>query len=96
MHALQMDLKSDATKEEILAIIEAHPRMGLVRPGTGITSTAELREYAQDLGRPAPTLRERHFRRLDRPRGRELFLSLGDPSGGGRRRRVRGVHSWVD
>jgi glyceraldehyde-3-phosphate dehydrogenase (NAD(P)) len=75
MHALQMDLKSDATKEEILAIIEKHPRMGLVRAGTGITSTAELREYAQDLGRPRADLYESAiFADSIGLVGRELFL----------------------
>jgi len=75
MHALQMDLKSDATKEEILEIIEKHPRMGLVRGGTGITSTAELREYAQDLGRPRADLYESAiFADSIGLVGRELFL----------------------
>jgi glyceraldehyde-3-phosphate dehydrogenase (NAD(P)) len=58
MHAVQMDLKSSATREEILQIIEKDPRMGLVRPGTGITSTAELKEYASDMGRQRSDLWE--------------------------------------
>jgi glyceraldehyde-3-phosphate dehydrogenase (NAD(P)) len=51
MHAITMDLKKAATREDILRIIEMHPRMGLVRKATGITSTAELKEYVMDLGR---------------------------------------------
>lgn len=51
MHVVQMDLKREATREKVLEIIEKHPRMGLVRKATGITSTAELKEYAMDLGR---------------------------------------------
>lgn len=58
MHVVQMDLKSDASREDVLAIIENDPRMGLVRPGTGITSTAELKEYASDMGRPRSDLWE--------------------------------------
>ncbi|MBN1193997.1 MAG: type II glyceraldehyde-3-phosphate dehydrogenase [Methanomicrobiaceae archaeon] len=58
MHVVQMDLGADATREEILNIIEEHPRMGLVRKGTGITSTAELKEYASDMGRPRSDLWE--------------------------------------
>ncbi len=58
MHAITMDLKSAATCEDILAIIEKHPRMGLVRKATGITSTAELKEYVMDLGRSRSDLWE--------------------------------------
>jgi len=58
MHAVQMEVKKPATKEAILNLIEAHPRIGLVRPGTGIKSTAELKEYAMDLGRPRSDLWE--------------------------------------
>jgi len=58
MHAVQMDLKKPATKEGILSLIDAHPRIGLVRGGTGIKSTAELKEYAMDLGRPRGDLWE--------------------------------------
>jgi glyceraldehyde-3-phosphate dehydrogenase (NAD(P)) len=58
MHAITMDLKSAATREDILRIIEKHPRMGLVRKATGITSTAELKEYVMDLGRSRSDLWE--------------------------------------
>ncbi|MEI6840956.1 MAG: type II glyceraldehyde-3-phosphate dehydrogenase [Methanomicrobiales archaeon] len=58
MHAITIDLKSTATREDILAIIEKHPRMGLVRKATGITSTAELKEYVMDLGRSRSDLWE--------------------------------------
>jgi glyceraldehyde-3-phosphate dehydrogenase (NAD(P)) len=58
MHVIQMDLKKEAGREEIIKIIEKHPRMGLVRKDTGITSTAELKEYAMDLGRSRSDLWE--------------------------------------
>jgi len=58
MHALIFELASDATREEILAIIKAHPRLGLVKKATGIVSTAELKEYVMDLGRPRSDLWE--------------------------------------
>ncbi|HII75482.1 MAG TPA: type II glyceraldehyde-3-phosphate dehydrogenase, partial [Methanolinea sp.] len=58
MHVIQMDLSREATREEALRIIEEHPRMGLVRKPTGIKSTAELKEYAMDLGRPRSDLYE--------------------------------------
>ncbi|MBN2733381.1 MAG: type II glyceraldehyde-3-phosphate dehydrogenase [Methanomicrobiaceae archaeon] len=58
MHIVQMDLKNKASKEKVIEIIKAHPRMGLVRKGLGITSTAEIKEYASDLGRPRSDLWE--------------------------------------
>ena len=58
MHVVHIDLEKAATREDILALIEEHPRMGLVRKGTGITSTAELKEYALDMGRPRADLWE--------------------------------------
>ncbi len=51
MHAVQMDLSKDVTRDGVINIIEKHPRMGLVRKATGITSTAELKEYVMDIGR---------------------------------------------
>ncbi len=58
MHAIMVELKKDGKRERILELIEKHPRMGLVRGGTGIRSTAELKEYALDLGRPRGDLWE--------------------------------------
>ena len=58
MHAVQIELKKDPKKERILELIEKHPRLGLVRGGLGIRSTAELKEYALDLGRPRGDLWE--------------------------------------
>jgi len=58
MHIIQMDLMKNASVERVLEIIKNHPRMGLVKKGLGITSTAELKEYASDLGRPRSDLWE--------------------------------------
>jgi glyceraldehyde-3-phosphate dehydrogenase (NAD(P)) len=58
MHAVQIELKKEGKKERVLELIERHPRMGLVRGGTGIKSTAELKEYALDMGRPRGDLWE--------------------------------------
>ncbi|PKL60188.1 MAG: type II glyceraldehyde-3-phosphate dehydrogenase [Methanomicrobiales archaeon HGW-Methanomicrobiales-4] len=58
MHAIQMELKKDATRENVLAIMKAHSRIGLVQGSTGIKSTAELKEYVMDLGRPRSDLWE--------------------------------------
>jgi len=58
MHAIQVELKKDGKRERIFELIERHPRMGLVKGGLGIKSTAELKEYALDLGRPRGDLWE--------------------------------------
>jgi len=75
MHVVQMDLKKEATREKVLEIIEKHPRMGLVRKATGITSTAELKEYAMDLGRQRSDLWENGiFEESVSCLGKELYL----------------------
>ncbi|HDQ08228.1 MAG TPA: type II glyceraldehyde-3-phosphate dehydrogenase [Methanoculleus sp.] len=58
MHVLQMVLANEANAAEILELIRGHPRIGLVKGSTGITSTAELRELASDMGRPRSDLWE--------------------------------------
>ena len=58
MHSIQMDLKRETTRDEVLKVFEDHSRIGLVRKVTGIKSNAELREYTQDLGRPRTDLWE--------------------------------------
>ncbi|PKL61059.1 MAG: type II glyceraldehyde-3-phosphate dehydrogenase [Methanomicrobiales archaeon HGW-Methanomicrobiales-2] len=58
MHSIQMDLKKETTRDEVLKVFEDHSRIGLVRKATGIKSNAELREYTQDLGRPRTDLWE--------------------------------------
>jgi glyceraldehyde-3-phosphate dehydrogenase (NAD(P)) len=75
MHAVQMDLKREATREKVIEIIEKHPRMGIVRKVTGITSTAELKEYAMDLGRRRSDLWENGiFEESVSCLGKELYL----------------------
>jgi len=75
MHVVQMDLKSEATREKVIGIIEKHQRMGLVRKSTGITSTAELKEYAMDMGRCRSDLWENGiFEESVSCIGKELYL----------------------
>ena len=75
MHVVQMDLKSEASRERVLEIIEKNPRLGLVRKATGITSTAELKEYAMDLGRCRSDLWENGiFEESVSALGKELYL----------------------
>jgi glyceraldehyde-3-phosphate dehydrogenase (NAD(P)) len=75
MHVVQMDLKKEATRERVIEIIEKHPRLGIVRKVTGITSTAELKEYAMDLGRRRSDLWENGiFEESVSCLGKELYL----------------------
>ncbi len=75
MHVVQMDLKKAATRDHVIEIIEKHPRMGLVRKETGITSTAELKEFAMDLGRCRSDLWENGiFEESISVEGKELYL----------------------
>ncbi|MDO9539108.1 MAG: glyceraldehyde-3-phosphate dehydrogenase, partial [Methanocalculus sp.] len=55
---VQMDLARPGDRNRVLELIKNHPRIGLVRTQTGITSTAELKEYVMDLGRPRADLWE--------------------------------------
>jgi glyceraldehyde-3-phosphate dehydrogenase (NAD(P)) len=75
MHAVQMDLKKAAARDQVIEIVEKHPRMGLVRKETGITSTAELKEFASDLGRCRSDLWENGiFEESISVEGKELYL----------------------
>ena len=58
MHAIQIELKKEATRDDILAVMKAHSRIGLVQGSTGIKSTAELKEFVMDMGRPRSDLWE--------------------------------------
>jgi glyceraldehyde-3-phosphate dehydrogenase (NAD(P)) len=52
VHAIKMDLKKPTSREDIINLIRGHSRLGLIRKGTAIRSTAELKEFVLDLGRP--------------------------------------------
>ena len=58
MHAIQMTTRKPVTKERVLALINAHPRLGLIKKTAGLKSSAELKEFAMDLGRPRSDLWE--------------------------------------
>ena len=59
MHFINIELKTPATKDQIIKLINEHPRLGLIDSNsTGITSTAQLKEYTLDLMRPRGDLWE--------------------------------------
>lgn len=58
MHAIQITTKKDVARERVIELIKSHPRMGLVKKSAAIKSTAELKEFAMDLGRQRSDLYE--------------------------------------
>ncbi len=58
LHAVQITTKKDVSRDRVIELINNHPRMGLVRKSAGVKSTAELKEFAMDLGRPRSDLWE--------------------------------------
>ena len=58
MHAIRITTKKEVNREKVIELIRNHPRMGLVKKTAGIKSTAELKEFAMDLGRQRADLYE--------------------------------------
>jgi len=58
MHAIRISTKKPVDKEKIIGLINNHPRLGLIKKSAGIRSTAELKEFALDLGRQRADLFE--------------------------------------
>ncbi|MFA5236460.1 MAG: type II glyceraldehyde-3-phosphate dehydrogenase [Methanoregula sp.] len=58
MHAIRITTKKDVNREKVIELIKNHPRLGLVKKTAGIRSTAELKEFAMDLGRQRADLYE--------------------------------------
>jgi glyceraldehyde-3-phosphate dehydrogenase (NAD(P)) len=58
LHAVQITTNKDVSRERVIELINNHPRMGLIKKSAGIKSTAELKEFAMDLGRPRSDLWE--------------------------------------
>jgi glyceraldehyde-3-phosphate dehydrogenase (NAD(P)) len=58
MHAIRITTKKEVSKERVTELVKNHPRMGLIKKTAGIRSTAELKEFAMDLGRQRADLYE--------------------------------------
>ena len=58
MHAIRITTKKEVSKERVIELVKNHPRMGLIKKTAGIRSTAELKEFAMDLGRQRADLYE--------------------------------------
>ena len=58
MHTVDVTLKNGSTTEDVLEIFRKAPRVVLVKARDGIKSTAQIMEWARDLGRPRSDLNE--------------------------------------
>ncbi len=58
MHALQITTKKTVNRDRVIDLIKNHPRLGLIKKTLGIKSSAELKEFAMDLGRQRSDLWE--------------------------------------
>jgi len=58
MHALQITTKKPVNRDRVIDLIKNHPRLGLIKKTLGIKSSAELKEFAMDLGRQRSDLWE--------------------------------------
>ena len=57
-HNLMLELESDINIDDVVEAFEKIPRVVLVNASMGLGSTAEIMEYAKDLGRPRGDLFE--------------------------------------
>ena len=57
-HNLMVELESDVNIDDVIETFENTPRVVLVEASSGLGSTAEIMEYAKDLGRPRGDLFE--------------------------------------
>lgn len=75
MHAITMELKKEVSRDDVLSVMREHNRIGLINPITSIKSTAELKEFVMDMGRPRSDLWENGvFEASVNMVGKELFL----------------------
>jgi len=58
MHAVKITTKKELSREKVVELINKHPRMGMIKKSLGIKSTAELKEFAMDIGRQRSDLIE--------------------------------------
>jgi len=57
-HNLMIELESDVTIDDVIDTFEKTPRVIIVEASRGLGSTAEIMEYAKDIGRPRGDLFE--------------------------------------
>jgi glyceraldehyde-3-phosphate dehydrogenase (NAD(P)) len=76
VHVLNVEINRDANEQDILAALGRYPRIRIFSAAEGITSTAEVIEFARDIGRPRYDLWELAvWKESIKSFGRELFLT---------------------
>lgn len=76
VHWLNLELQKDATELEILSALSKYPRIRVVSASDGIDSTAQVIEYARDLGRRRYDMPELIvFKESVKSFGREVYLT---------------------
>lgn len=74
VHYWWVEMTRDASREDVLALLENTPRIVLARPEFDLASPNALKEFALDMGRPRSDLWEVCvWEHLVQVRGRELF-----------------------
>ena len=58
MHAVRISTEKAVSRDRVIELINNHSRLGLIKKTAGIKSTAELKEFAMDLGRQRSDLYE--------------------------------------
>jgi glyceraldehyde-3-phosphate dehydrogenase (NAD(P)) len=76
VHVLNVETSKDATEDDIINALGKYPRIRMFNAADGTGSTAEIMEYARDIGRPRNDLWELAvWRESIKSFGRELFLT---------------------
>jgi glyceraldehyde-3-phosphate dehydrogenase (NAD(P)) len=57
-HNLMVELETPPSLDDVIETLETTPRVKLVEANKGLNSTAEIMEFARDLGRPRGDLNE--------------------------------------
>ena len=76
VHMLNIELQKDANEQAILDALTVYPRIMIVKASDGISSTAEIIEYARDIGRSRYDIPELVvWKESIKSFGREIYLT---------------------
>jgi len=76
VHVLNVEINRDATEKDVLEALQRYPRIRIFSAAEGVASTAEIIEFARDIGRPRYDLWELAvWKESIKSFGRELFLT---------------------
>lgn len=76
VHVLNVEINRDATEQDVIGALGRYPRIRLFSASEGTASTAEIIEFARDVGRPRNDLWELAvWKESIKSFGRELYLT---------------------